>query len=88
MWLTSFFTMKVAVVVFALSLFAANAMNSAEPAKTGYAPVNGLQMYYEIHGPANTAQPPLVLLHGGRHDRDVIWTNSAGARADAADHRV
>src|SRR5436853_6577088 len=29
-------------------------------ARTGYAPVNGLQMYYEIHG---TGQP-LVLLHG------------------------
>lgn len=28
--------------------------------RTGYAPVNGLQMYYEIHG---TGQP-LVLLHG------------------------
>jgi len=65
MLLIPFFTMNVAVLVFALSLFAANAMNSAEPAKTGYAPVNGLQMYYEIHGPANTAEPPLVLLHGG-----------------------
>jgi pimeloyl-ACP methyl ester carboxylesterase len=29
---------------------------------TGYAPVNGLQMYYEIHGPVGG--PPLVLLHG------------------------
>ena len=29
-------------------------------APTGYAPVNGLNMYYEIHG---TGQP-LVLLHG------------------------
>src|SRR5215211_5891735 len=28
--------------------------------QTGYAPVNGLQMYYEIHG---TGQP-LLLLHG------------------------
>src|SRR5215218_5599029 len=28
--------------------------------QTGYAPVNGLNMYYEIHG---TGQP-LVLLHG------------------------
>src|SRR5829696_5946140 len=28
--------------------------------KTGYAPVNGLNMYYEIHG---TGQP-LALLHG------------------------
>src|SRR4028119_2471828 len=30
------------------------------PAQTGYASVNGLEMYYEIHG---TGQP-LVLLHG------------------------
>src|SRR5262245_59947227 len=30
------------------------------PARTGYASVNGLKMYYEIHG---TGQP-LVLLHG------------------------
>lgn len=33
-------------------------------AETGYAPVNGLRMYYEIHG-ANQARTPLVLLHGG-----------------------
>ena len=30
------------------------------PPQTGYAPVNGLQMYYEIHGSGE----PLVLLHG------------------------
>ena len=30
------------------------------PVQTGYLPVNGLQMYYEIHG---TGQP-LALLHG------------------------
>jgi pimeloyl-ACP methyl ester carboxylesterase len=30
------------------------------PAQTGYVPVNGLNMYYEIHG----AGQPLVLLHG------------------------
>jgi len=29
--------------------------------ETGYAPVNGVQLYYEIHG----AGPPLILLHGG-----------------------
>ena len=27
----------------------------------GYAPVNGLKMYYEVHGTGR----PLVLLHGG-----------------------
>jgi pimeloyl-ACP methyl ester carboxylesterase len=30
------------------------------PVRTGYAPVNGLTMYYEIHGEGR----PLVLLHG------------------------
>lgn len=29
--------------------------------RSGYAPVNGLQMYYEIHGEGD----PLILLHGG-----------------------
>jgi pimeloyl-ACP methyl ester carboxylesterase len=30
------------------------------PVESGYLPVNGLEMYYEIHG----SGPPLVLLHG------------------------
>src|SRR5829696_1738768 len=33
---------------------------SPTSARTGYAPVNGLKMYYEIHGEGQ----PLVLLHG------------------------
>ena len=31
------------------------------PGKAGYAPVNGLNLYYEIHGTGE----PLILLHGG-----------------------
>jgi pimeloyl-ACP methyl ester carboxylesterase len=31
---------------------------------SGYAPVNGLRMYYEVHGDRGTGRP-LVLLHGG-----------------------
>jgi pimeloyl-ACP methyl ester carboxylesterase len=33
--------------------------------RSGYAPVNGLEMYYEIHGSTSGKSPPLVLLHGG-----------------------
>jgi pimeloyl-ACP methyl ester carboxylesterase len=33
---------------------------STEGPRTGYAPVNGLEMYYEVHGDG----PPLLLLHG------------------------
>ena len=31
------------------------------PSKSGYVPVNGLEMYYEVHGSGGT---PLVLVHG------------------------
>ena len=36
--------------------------------QTGYAPVNGLQMYYEIHGSGGR---PLLLLHGGLFNIDL-----------------
>ncbi|GAB7192088.1 alpha/beta hydrolase [Kineococcus sp. NUM-3379] len=36
--------------------------------RTGYAPVNGLQVYYEIHGAGGT---PLLLLHGGLFTIDL-----------------
>ena len=36
--------------------------------RTGYAPVGGLQMYYEIHGAGGT---PLLLLHGGLFNIDL-----------------
>jgi pimeloyl-ACP methyl ester carboxylesterase len=36
--------------------------------QTGYAPVNGLMMYYEVHGAGGT---PLLLLHGGLFNIDL-----------------
>ena len=36
--------------------------------ETGYADVNGLQMYYEVHGSGGT---PLLLLHGGLFNIDL-----------------
>jgi len=39
----------------------------ATPPRTGYVPVNGLQMYYEIHGSGH----PLVMLHGGLETIEV-----------------
>jgi pimeloyl-ACP methyl ester carboxylesterase len=36
--------------------------------RSGYAPVNGLQMYYEIHGAGGV---PLLLLHGGLFNIDL-----------------
>jgi pimeloyl-ACP methyl ester carboxylesterase len=39
--------------------------------RTGYAPVNGLEMYYEVHGAATGGRPPLVLLHGAFSNIDT-----------------
>src|SRR4051812_17159860 len=39
------------------------------PAKSGYAPVNGLNIYYEISGTGS----PLVLLHGGGSTLDTSF---------------
>src|SRR5512139_898619 len=41
--------------------------------RSGYAPVNGLEMYYEIHGTTSGKSPPLVLLHGGGSTIDTSF---------------
>ncbi len=51
------------------------------PAETGFADVNGLQLYYEVHG----AGEPLVLLHGGVAASEAFGPNLA---ALAASRRV
>ena len=48
-----------------------------------YADVNGLHLYYEVHGKP-TANPPLVLLHGGG---STIETSFAPVIAQFAKHR-
>jgi pimeloyl-ACP methyl ester carboxylesterase len=57
--------------------------NTVSP--TGYAPVNGLDLYYEVHGRGK----PLVLLHGGlgalEMFGDVLPVLAAGRRVVAVD---
>lgn len=55
--------MKPSLLMLAI-LFAAFTPRS-NAAEGHYAPVNGLKMYYEIHGVSDGKTPPLVLLHGG-----------------------
>ncbi|HEY7481827.1 MAG TPA: alpha/beta hydrolase [Gemmatimonadales bacterium] len=38
-----------------------------------YAPVNGLQLYYEVHGEPRPGRVPLVLIHGGGSSIHVTW---------------
>ncbi|WP_202796031.1 alpha/beta fold hydrolase [Opitutus terrae] len=53
------------LLLLAVATAAMLSMTPVHAAETGYAPVNGLQLYYEIHGPAKATTTPLVLLHGG-----------------------
>ena len=48
---------------------------------TGYAPVNGLKMYYEIHGTGD----PVVLLHGSFLTIPNNWTTPWGSGANWID---
>src|ERR1043166_132423 len=56
-----------------LTVFLSGAVFAQKPV-TGYAPVNGLKMYYEIHGSGE----PVVLLHGAFMaitDDWSVWIN-------------
>ena len=57
----TFLAASVAGSIAAGSRFSLAKSPSKSAAKSGYAPVNGLKLYYEIHGSGQ----PLVLLHGG-----------------------
>jgi hypothetical protein len=46
--------------------------------KTGYAPVNGLNLYYEIHG---SGEPLILLLGGGQKDAGL---DGSGRSAELA----
>src|SRR5260370_26808996 len=50
-----------AVIILAASSLAFAQTRAAITVKSGYASVNGLNLYYEIHGTGE----PLILLHGG-----------------------
>ena len=51
--------------------------------ETGYAPVNGMDLYYEVHGSGGT---PLLLLHGGLFNVDLQFGHVLPALA--ADRQV
>ena len=40
-----------------------------KPAKSGYAPVNGIKVYYEVYGEGT----PLILLHGAFYTIEMNW---------------
>jgi len=39
------------------------------PADSGYAPANGIQVYYEVYGTGK----PIILLHGAYYTIEMNW---------------
>jgi pimeloyl-ACP methyl ester carboxylesterase len=64
----SFITRSIAGITLAASTFAFTQTNTTAVLKSGYAPVDGLKMYYEVHGTGE----PLILLHGGLGSSDMF----------------
>jgi pimeloyl-ACP methyl ester carboxylesterase len=50
-----------------------NAMQIPTPSKSGYAPVNGVEVYYAVYGKGD----PLILLHGGFEMMEMFGPNIA-----------
>ena len=67
--------MKTAALIFTVLWSTAMAAQAQKPT-SGYAPVNGLKMYYEIHG--NGSGEPVVLLHGSFMTISINWTEWIG----------
>ena len=61
----------VAILIIAVSLFTAfsSAAQKLKPSSSGYAPVNGIKVYYEVYGKGK----PIVLLHGAFYTIEMNW---------------
>ena len=59
------------VLLFAIIMFAAvqSKAQQLKPVESGYAPVNGLKVYYEVYGEGK----PLILLHGAFMTIETNW---------------
>src|SRR5882672_7298193 len=63
-----FIARSTAGIILASSIFAFTQTSTTAAHKSGYAPVDGLKMYYEIYGTGK----PLILLHGGLGSTDMF----------------
>ncbi|MEH6307743.1 alpha/beta hydrolase [Olivibacter sp. CPCC 100613] len=61
--------LKTSIILTFILIFQVKLHAQTSPVKAGYAPVNGLKMYYEVHGEG----APLVLIHGSFMTIPMNW---------------
>jgi len=60
-----------AILLIAIMFIAASSKGQPiKPSRSGYAPVNGIKVYYEVYGQGM----PIVLLHGSFYTIDMNWS--------------
>jgi pimeloyl-ACP methyl ester carboxylesterase len=64
----NFFKPVLMTAMLFLTAFKSNGQQ-IKPAKSGYAPVNGIEVYYEVYGEGK----PLILLHGAFYTIEMNW---------------
>ena len=62
---------------FLLTMLVPAVVSAQQKPTTGYAPVNGVKMYYEVHGSGE----PVVLLHGAFITITNNWTEEGSSRS-------
>lgn len=61
----------ITMLLITVSVFTAASVNAQQikPTTSGYAPANGIKIYYEIYGEGM----PIILLHGAFYTIDMNW---------------
>ena len=60
---------KLLLLVMSMMFVSLSSSGQMKPSSSGYAPVNGIKVYYEVYGEGT----PLVLLHGAFYTIDMNW---------------
>jgi len=66
---TTFKSIPIIAISIIFSIYQSNAQQM-KPSNSGYAPVNGIKVYYEVYGKGQ----PIILLHGAFYTIDMNWS--------------
>src|SRR5215475_13678071 len=61
---------SIVLVIIVMSVTHQTIAQKIKPSASGYAPVNGIKVYYEVYGQGM----PIVLLHGAYYTIDLNWS--------------
>lgn len=61
--------LRTILIIAIMSIASTSIGQPIKPSSSGYAPVNGIKMYYEVYGEGK----PVILLHGAFYTINMNW---------------